>query len=60
MARLMGIIVAATASLSLWLILWSIDVKAIDAFIIASSIILVAAGVKMATAYLPDRDAIDQ
>lgn len=56
----MGIIVAITAGLSIWLVLWSIGAKSFDAFLITITIALVAVGVKMAMAYLPDRDAIDQ
>ena len=56
----MGLIVATTFALALWLVLWSIDVKAIDAFILALTIIITAAGVRMALASRPDRDAIDR
>lgn len=56
----MAITVAATIGLSIWLVLWSIGAKSFDAFMITITIVLVAAGVKMAMAYLPDRDAIDQ
>lgn len=56
----MGIIVAITAGLSIWLVLWSIGAKSFDAFMITITIALVAVGVKMAMAYLPDRDAIDE
>jgi hypothetical protein len=56
----MGLIVTTALSLSLWLVLWSIDVKAVDAFIVAITIILVTAGVRIGLAHRPDRDAIDR
>ncbi len=56
----MGLIVATTAGLVVWLVLWSLGWKSLDAFLITITIVLVAAGVRMAMAYLPDRDAIDR
>lgn len=56
----MAITVAATIGLSIWLILWSLGAKSFDAFMITVTIVFIAVGVKMAMAYLPDRDAIDE
>lgn len=56
----MGLIVAATAGLIAWIVLWSLGAKSLDAFLLTITIVLVAAGVRMAMAYLPDRDAPDR
>lgn len=56
----MGVIVASTIGLSIWLVLWSIGAKSLDAFLITVTIVLVAVGVRMAMAYLPNRDLIDE
>ena len=49
----MGVILAATAGLMLWIVLWSINVKAIDAFLITLVIVVVAQTVRMVMPYLP-------
>jgi hypothetical protein len=49
----MGVIVATTFGLVLWLVLWAIGVKAFDAFMITVLIALVAATLRMLTPYLP-------
>ncbi|MBJ7328645.1 MAG: hypothetical protein JHC95_02040 [Solirubrobacteraceae bacterium] len=56
----MGLIVAATTGLVIWLVLWSLGAKSIDAFLITVVITLTAVGVRMVTSHIPDRDAIDQ
>lgn len=56
----MGLIVATTVGLALWLVLWSIGAKSLDAFLLTITIVIVAAGVRMGMAYLPDRDAVDR
>ena len=43
----------ATLSLSMWIVLWSIGVKAVDGFLLVLLIILVAAGVRVLLQYLP-------
>lgn len=55
----MGLILATTFGLSLWLVLWSIGAKSFDAFMLAITIIIVAAGVRIALTYLPSRQAVD-
>ena len=42
-----------TFSISLWIVLWSIGVKAFDGFMLALLFIVVAAGVKVLLEYLP-------
>ena len=49
----MGVILASTFGLILWLVLWAIGVKAFDAFMLTVLIALVAATVRMIAPYLP-------
>jgi hypothetical protein len=49
----MGVILATTFGLMLWLVLWAIGVKAFDAFMLTVLIALVAATVRMLLPYLP-------
>jgi hypothetical protein len=49
----MGVILASTFGLILWLVLWAIGVKAFDAFLLTILIALVAATVRMIAPYLP-------
>lgn len=49
----MGLILTTTFALCLWVVLWAIDVKAIDAFMIALVIFLVALTNRIVQPYLP-------
>ena len=49
----MGVIVAGTFGLILWLVLWALGVKAFDAFLLTMLIALVAATMRMIAPYLP-------
>ena len=49
----MGLVVAITAGLVVWLAMWSLDVKALDAFLIAIVIILVGLLARMLAPTLP-------
>lgn len=49
----MGLAAVITFSLCLWVALWSTGVKALDGMLLALAIIVVAAGIKMLSAYLP-------
>ncbi len=49
----MGLIFSATAGFSLWIVLWSLSVKALDAFLLTVLILLVAAGMRIAMPSLP-------
>ena len=49
----MGLIVATTAGLILWLVLWALGVKAFDAFMITVLIAVVAATARMLAPYMP-------
>jgi hypothetical protein len=49
----MGLALATVAGLCVWIILWSLDYKAIDAFMITVLIALVGVMVRMLAPYLP-------
>jgi hypothetical protein len=49
----MGLVVATTFGLVIWLVLWAIGAKAFDAFMITVLIALVAATLRMLAPYLP-------
>ena len=44
----MGIFVATVTGLAIWIVLWAFDVKAIDGFMLALAIILIATVAHMA------------
>jgi hypothetical protein len=49
----MGVVLATTFGLIIWLVLWAIGAKAFDAFMITVLIALVAATLRMLVPYLP-------
>ena len=49
----MGLTLITTAALALWLVLWSIGVKAIDAFILLTVIVLLGAMGRIASRFIP-------
>ena len=49
----MGLVLATTAGLIVWIVLWSLGSKPIDSFMITTVIIVVAATVGMVVAQLP-------
>jgi hypothetical protein len=49
----MGLVLAAVAGVLLWIILWSLEVKSIDAFMITVLIVVVAITVRMMAPFLP-------
>jgi hypothetical protein len=49
----MGLVYAIVAALCIWIVGWAFKMKAIDAFLIASAIMIVAASVKMLAPYKP-------
>jgi hypothetical protein len=51
----MGMVVTATAAVCLWVILWSIDVKGFDAFMLVLLILLIGATVRSIVPKLPGR-----
>jgi hypothetical protein len=51
----MGLVLATTAGMLIWIIMWSIGAKAIDGFLVATVIILLAATVRVLKPFLPGR-----
>ncbi len=51
----MGLVVTVTGGLTVWIVLWSISGKGLDAFLIAIAIILVGASLRILSGYLPRR-----
>jgi hypothetical protein len=49
----MGLVLATTFGLIIWLVLWAIGAKAFDAFMITVLIAIVAVTVRMIAPYLP-------
>ncbi|MGI8579457.1 MAG: hypothetical protein ACR2K9_02740 [Solirubrobacteraceae bacterium] len=49
----MGVILATTAGLSIWIMLWAVGAKAFDAFLITLLIVIVAAAGRIITPFLP-------
>jgi hypothetical protein len=49
----MGLVVATITGLVIWLVLWSLGVKSVDAFLITILIVLVAATGRIVARYLP-------
>jgi hypothetical protein len=52
----MGLVLATTLGLVLWIVLWAIGTKALDAFLITTVVILVGATGKILAPYLPGRE----
>jgi hypothetical protein len=44
----------------LWLVLWAIDVKSFDAFLLTIAIVLIAASIKIVSPLLPGRREGDE
>jgi hypothetical protein len=51
----MGLVLAVTAGLIVWIVLWALGAKGFDAFMLATVIILAGACVKIISSYLPGR-----
>ena len=51
----MGLVLATTFAMLLWIVLWAVEIKAIDGFMIAITIITLAATVRILKPYLPRR-----
>jgi hypothetical protein len=51
----MGLILTATAGLIVWIVLWALGTKGVDAFLLAAAIILVGASLRILSGYLPGR-----
>jgi hypothetical protein len=51
----MGLVYSIVASLCLWLILWALGAKALDSFLLAALLMIVAVTVHMLTRYIPSK-----
>jgi len=49
----MGLFLTTCAGLVLWIILWAVDVKPFDAFLLTLGMVIVAATLRMIAPYLP-------
>jgi hypothetical protein len=52
----MGLAVISTLALALWIVLWSVGAKALDAFILTTAVILLGAAGRILAPYLPGRE----
>jgi len=51
----MGLILTVTAGLVVWIVLWALNGKGFDSFLLAAAIILAGAALKILSGYLPGR-----
>jgi hypothetical protein len=51
----MGLILTATAGLSLWIVIWALNASGFDAILIAIVMVLIAIGVRNLLPFLPGR-----
>jgi hypothetical protein len=51
----MGLVLATAAAMIVWIVMWSIGAKAIDGFLVATVIILLAATVRVLKPFLPGK-----
>jgi hypothetical protein len=51
----MGLVLTATAGLIVWIVLWALGSKGVDAFLLAVAITLVGASLRILSGYLPGR-----
>jgi hypothetical protein len=51
----MGLILTATAGLSLWIVLWALNIKGFDGILIAGAMVVIAIGVRNLLPFLPGR-----
>ena len=51
----MGLVLTTTFGLVLWIVLWAIGAKALDAFLIAAVVIMLGATARILAPYLPGR-----
>jgi hypothetical protein len=52
----MGLVLATTFGLVVWIVLWAVGAKSFDAFMITTVIILLGAAGRQLSPYLPGRD----
>jgi hypothetical protein len=49
----MALLLTTTAGLIIWIVLWAIDVKSFDAFLITLTLVIVAATAQLIAPHLP-------
>ena len=49
----MGLVVVTTVGLAIWLVMWALGTKAIDAFMITLLLVLVGATMRILAPFLP-------
>jgi hypothetical protein len=52
----MGLVLATTFAMLVWIVLWAIGAKSLDGFLVAMVIITLAATVRILKPYLPGRE----
>ena len=51
----MGLVLTATAALSIWIILWALNVSGFDGMLVVAGILFVAYGLRNLLPFLPGR-----
>lgn len=51
----MGLVLATTFALIVWIVLWALGAKSLDAFLVSTIIIMLGATGRILKPYLPDR-----
>ncbi len=51
----MGFIITISGALVGWIVLWALGVKGLDGFLLAATVILLGASLKILSGYLPGR-----
>ena len=49
----MGLVVATTVGLVIWIVMWALGIKAVDAFLITVLLILLGTTMRIIAPYLP-------
>jgi hypothetical protein len=49
----MGLVVATTVGLVIWLVMWALGIKAVDAFMITLLLVILGATMRIIAPYLP-------
>ncbi len=52
----MGLVLATTAGLVAWIVLWAIGWQSLDAFLVTTVVVTFGATAKMLVPYLPSRE----
>jgi hypothetical protein len=54
----MGLVVATTVGLVIWIVMWALGIKAVDAFMITLLLVILGATMRIIAPYLPgNRDS---